>query len=323
MRLLPGVEAAALSDRLPAAGNRTVSFQVEGRVYSCERDCSKAREGVVTPGHFKAFEAPVLQGREFSELDQPGTLPVAVVNESFVRAFLPNGDVLGRRIRKVRSDAQSPWLVIVGIVPDMHMEGLGNTNRSPAGFYLPLAQSDGADSVSLAWRTRVEPMRVADEVRAAVASLNRDLPIFSVMSMKEVIRRESWLIGVFGTFFPTLGFAALILGLASLYAIMSFTVTQRSREMSIRAALGAQSGQLVRLVVMREIVQLGAGMALGLALGLVTVIPMQFVLYGVNPRDPVLIATVLAGLTISGLLANLIPASRITKIEAAAALTVE
>jgi ABC-type antimicrobial peptide transport system permease subunit len=149
------------------------------------------------------------------------------------------------------------------------------------------------------------------------------LPIFNVVSMKEFIQRESWLHDVLGTFFLALGFSALVLALAGLYGVMSFTVTQRRRELSIRTALGAESAHLVCLVVRRGILQLASGLILGLALGLVIGIPMQSFLYGVKPRDPVSLGVVLAALAASGLLANLLPARRITKINAAAALGVE
>ncbi len=323
LRNVPGVEAAALTDRLPATGSRRVDFQIEGRAYAGDKDLPGARQSAVTPGFFEAFRVPVLMGREFSDLDRRETMPVAVVNESFVRIHFPEGGALGRRIRSAGGGAPSPWLIIVGIVPDLLMEGLGNSNRSPAGFYVPAAQEGGAESVSLVLRTRSAQAGAADRMREAAASLDRDLPVFGVMSMKEVVARQRWLYDVFGTFFLTLGLAALVLALAGLYAVMSFTVSQRTKELSIRAALGAQNGQLLRLVATRAVIQLGTGLVIGLALGLVIVMPMDGFLFGVRPRDPALIGAVLAALAASGLLASLLPARRITRLNAAAALSAE
>ncbi|HYK89965.1 MAG TPA: ABC transporter permease [Acidobacteriota bacterium] len=323
LRSLPGVEAVGLSDALPAAGNGDVSFQVEGQANLRVDDCPKAKKGEVSPEYFQMFQTPLLQGREFTELDQPGTPLVAVVNESLARNFFPGGDVVGKRLRIMRADSPSPWLVVVGIVPDLFMEGFGNTHRTPAGFYLPLSQSDVGTSLSMTLRTRAEPTGMTREVRSAVSSLNPDLPVFSAMSMKEVIARQIWFHTVIGTFFLALGFSALVLAVAGLYAVMCFTVTQRTRELSIRAALGAQRGQLVRLVMGRGVTQLAVGTGMGLGLGLLMVAPLQSFLVGVKPRDPVLVMTVLAALLAAGLLANLIPAKRITKIHVAAALSAE
>jgi len=186
-----------------------------------------------------------------------------------------------------------------------------------------MAQGHGTDTVSIALRTRTVPARAAEQVRDAVTSLDRDMPVFSVMSMREVIGRQSWLYDVFGTFFFSLGISALVLALAGLYAVMSFTVSQRAREMSIRAALGARGGRLVLLVVRRGVVQLGAGLVLGLGLGMAIVSPMEGFLFGVKPRDPAMIAIVLAALAAAGLLASLLPARRIAKLNAAAALAAE
>ncbi len=323
LRHLPGVEAVALSDGLPAAGAGDAAFQVEGQGNLRVGDCPTARKAVVSPGFFQMFRTPVLQGREFTEADQPGAPPVVIVNESFVRSFFPDGDPMGKRLRTVRPDGQSSWLVVVGIVPDLFMEGLGNTHRRPAGFYLPLAQSEPCNSLSLAVRASAEPASMTREVRAAVTTLNPDLPVYNVMPMKEVIGRQIWLHDVLGTFFLALGSSALVLALAGLYAVMSFTVTQRARELSIRAALGARRSQLIHLVIRRGLIQLVAGIALGLALGLVMVVPLQSFLVGVRLRDPALIVAVLSSLLICGLLANLIPAKRVTKINAGVALSAE
>ena len=323
LRSLPGVEAAALCDRLPATGSRRVSIQVEGRVCTPGTDCPGVRESIVTAGFFGTYRIRVLRGREFTDLDGRETLPVAVVNESFARAFFPRGDAVGGRVRRAGPDGFSQWLAVVGVVPDLLMEGLGTTNRSPAGFYTPMAQGHGTDTVSIALRTRTVPARAAEQVRDAVTSLDRDMPVFSVMSMREVIGRQSWLYDVFGTFFFSLGISALVLALAGLYAVMSFTVSQRAREMSIRAALGARGGRLVLLVVRRGVVQLGAGLVLGLGLGMAIVSPMEGFLFGVKPRDPAMIAIVLAALAAAGLLASLLPARRIAKLNAAAALAAE
>jgi len=323
LETIPGVLAATLSDGLPAAGNGTVAFQVEGQAYAREGDYPIAREGVITAGYFKTYQTKVLQGREFNAMDRPGNLPVAVINESFARTYFPKTDPLGRRIRKGRGDAKAQWLTIVGLVPDMLMQGMGNNNQSGAGYYIPIAQSDVTNFVSIALRTRGEPGTVTSEVRAAVTSMDADLAIYDVLSMKEVIARSTWFYTIFGTFFMAFGFSALLLAVAGLYGVMSFAVTQRTREMGIRMALGAQGGQLVRLIMRKGVIRLSIGLLLGLGIGLGASNLLQTLLYKVNPRDPLVVVAVLLALALAGFAANFIPARRVTKIDPIVALAAE
>jgi len=278
---------------------------------------------VITTGYFRTFQTKVLQGREFTAMDRPGNLPVAIINESFARTYFPKTDSLGRRIKKGRGDAKAQWLTIVGLVPDMIMQGMGNNNQSGAGYYIPIAQSDVTNFVSIALRTRSEPGTVTPDVRAAVASMDADLAIYDVLSMKEVIARSTWFYTIFGTFFMAFGFSALLLAVAGLYGVMSFAVTQRTREMGVRMALGAQGGQLVRLIMRKGLIRLAIGLVLGLGIGLGASNLLQTLLYKVNPRDPQVVAPVLVALALAGLAANLIPARRVTKIDPVAALAAE
>ena len=320
---IPGVEAATLSDGLPAAGNGTVAFEVEGQAYARESDYPIAREGVITAGYFRTFQTRVLQGREFTAMDRPGNLSVAIVNESFVRTYFPKADPMGQRIRKGRGDTKAQWLTIVGLVPDMIMQGMGNNNQSGAGYYIPIAQSDVTNFVSIALRTRGEPGTVTPDVHAAVVSMDADLAIYDVLSMKEVIARSTWFYTIFGTFFMAFGFSALLLAVAGLYGVMSFAVTQRTREMGVRMALGAQGGQLVRLIMRKGLIRLAVGLLVGLAIGLGMSSLLQSLLYKVDARDPQVAAAVLVVLAAAGFAANLIPARRVTKIDPVAALAAE
>ncbi len=150
-----------------------------------------------------------------------------------------------------------------------------------------------------------------------------DLAINEISPLRRVIDQRTWFYTVFGTFFTTFGICALFLAAAGLYGVMSFAVTQRTREMGVRAALGAHGIQLIALVMRKVVWQLAAGMVLGLGLALLASGGLQAVLYHVNPRDAGVFAAVIATLAVASLLASFLPARRVTKIDPALALTVE
>ena len=320
---VPGVEAATLSDGLPAAGNGVITVQIEGQAYPQESDYPLAREGIVTAGYFETFQTPVLNGREFTRADVAGSQPVAIVNESFARKHFPSVDAVGRQMRRIRPNSKEPWLTIVGVVPDLLMEGVGNNNASPTGYYIPIAQSDVANGVRIAVRTRGDPAAVTSSLRAAVASLDPDLAIYEISTLRRVVDRQTWFYTVFGTFFMAFGLCALLLAAAGLYGVMSFAVTQRTREMGVRSALGAQGMQLVLLVMRKSVVQLAIGLVLGLGLALAASDALQPVLYHVNPRDSAVFAAVIATLAIASLIASFLPARRVTRIDPVLALASE
>jgi predicted permease len=320
---IPGVEAATLSDGLPASGNGTRFFEIEGQSYPSDEDLPFAREGIVTPGYFETFQAPVLDGRAFTVMDIAESMPVAIVNQTFVSTFFPDGDPLGRRMRIIVDDSAHAWMMVVGVVPDMKMEGIGNQGASPAGYYFPISQSPVGDLVSIAIRTRRTPMSITSDVRSTVESLDANLPIYEVLSMEDVIASETWIYWLFGSMFMAFGFIALFLAAIGLYGVMSFAVSRRTQEMGIRMALGADGPRLVRLVMRRGVVQLGVGLTLGIGLAALVAGPLQIILYDVNTRDPGVFGAVAIALAVTGLLASFVPAQRVTRIDPVAALTAE
>jgi putative ABC transport system permease protein len=323
LQAIPGVETATLSDGLPAAGNGTVPVQIEGKAYPNDNDSPLAREGIVTAGYFDTFQARLRSGREFTADDRAATRPVAIINESFARTHFPRVDPIGRQMKRSRAGSREPWLTIVGVVPDLIMEGIGNNNASPVGYYIPIAQSDVANGVRIAVRTRGEPGAVTSLVRSAVASLDGDLAIYEVSTMRRIIERQTIFYTIFGSFFMAFGICALFLAAAGLYGVMSFAVTQRTRELGVRAALGAQGRQLIVLIMRKSVVQLAIGLAAGLALALVASRLLQPVLYHVNPRDAAVFAGVIATLTLASLSASFLPALRVTRIDPVRALASE
>jgi predicted permease len=323
LQAVPGVEAATLSDGLPAAGNGSIPVQIEGKTYTDASDYPLAREGIVTAGYFDTFQTPLIAGREFTAGDDASRPAVAIVNESFARMHFPGDGAVGRQMRRSRPGNKEPWMTIVGVVPDLLMEGIGNNNASPVGYYIPIAQSDVANGVRIAVRTRGEPGAITSLIRSSVAGLDQDLAIYEILTMRRVIDRQTWFYTVFGTFFMAFGFCALCLAAAGLYGVMSFAVTQRLREIGVRSALGAGSGTLVSMIMRRSMIQLGIGLSLGLALALLASGALQPVLYHVDPRDTLVFAAVIAALAVTSLAASYLPARRVTRIDPLIALATD
>ena len=322
LQTTPGVEAATLSDGLPARGNGMRTFEIEGEEYPTERDYPRAREGIVTPGYFETFQAAVLEGRAFQFADSKDNLPVALVNRSFIREYFDDGEGIGKRFRIHQGEDVYEWMTVVGVVPDMKMEGIGNNNESPAGYYVAVEQFAEilGNTVSVGVRTTGDPGAMATRVRETLATMDPNLPVYDAMSMQAVIDDATWFYTVFGTLFMAFGFAALFLAAIGLYGVMSFSVSQRRREMGIRMALGAKEERLIRLAMQRGVRQLAIGIVLGIGLAALATRPLQIVLYEVDARDPVIFGGVVLALALVGVLATYIPARRVSQIHPAEAL---
>ena len=175
LQAVPGVEAATLSDGLPAAGNGSIPVQIEGKAYpKAQRLSARARghrdRRLLRHVPDEGAERPRVHARRRGH-----SQPVAIINASFARTHFPNLDPMGRQMKRIRPGTKEPWLTIVGVVPDLLMEGIGNNNASPVGYYIPIAQSDVANGVRIAVRTRGEPAAMTSLVRSAVTSLDNDL----------------------------------------------------------------------------------------------------------------------------------------------------
>jgi len=316
---LPGVTSAMLASGLPSGdrGFDGTSFALEGKTYLKDSDYPEARSASATSDFFTTLQIPLRQGRLFNSGDRAGTLPVAVVNEGFVRKFFPNGDALGHRLRLGGPRSTEPWFTIVGVVGDVFT---GDPERpKPEVVYRSLSQSN-TNFVYIAARTAGDPMRLTNGVRQAVASLNPDIPLYWVYPLRTAVARPTWFIRVFGTMFMIFGVVALFLASIGLYAVMSFSVGRRTREVGIRMALGAQGGDVVGMIFRQGALQLTIGMIVGLALALGVSQLLRILLFDVQPRDPAIFTGVTAVLVVTGLLACLLPARRATRVDPLVAL---
>ncbi|MCI0722874.1 MAG: ABC transporter permease [Acidobacteria bacterium] len=315
---LPGVEAVGVVDDLPFSGSRTSnSFEIEGRPLINASELRNADVRRVTPGYFRAMGIPLLQGREFTDADQGGSLPVAIVNRMFAQRFLPEESPLGRRIRtssqdEVRFYGRPLAWEIIGVVGDIKHDAF---NAEPAPeVYFSFAQKPSR-RIFLVIRTLGPPEGSIDAVRATVQSVDPEQAVFSIQTMEQRLakvldapRLNAQLLGVFAL-------VALILAAVGTYGVISYSVTQRSYEIGLRMALGAQPSQVLGLVL-----SWGARLTiLGLILGLIAAAALtrliQSLLFGVRPLDPVVFGVVALQVAAVALLACYLPARRAAKVD--------
>ena len=316
---IPSVQGVALSSQLPGTGQNGSNFALEGKSYTTERDYPFTGMSTVTPGFFTTYQVTPTSGRAFTLDDRAGSVPVVIVNQSFVRKFLNTENPLGRRIRLGGARSTQPWRTIVGVIPDIFSGDTGNPRD--AGVLVPLAQNH-ASFVSIGVRAP-NAMALTAQVRSTTAAINPDIPIYSVYALRESIQRNVWHVRVFGGLFMVFGVVALILAAVGLYAVMAFSVSRRAREVGIRIALGARTAHVLRLVFRQGILQLGIGMTLGLALAAGVSQLVAGVLFEVQPRDPVTFASVVAVLSVAGMLACYIPARRAARVDPLTAMRAE
>lgn len=316
---LPGAIATSVSSGLPAAqqGFGQDGVMLEGKSYERGSDVPSARFGSVSPGFFETLEIPVRQGRGFAASDRAGALEVAIVNERFVRQHFPDGDVLGRRVRLGGLESQAPWLTIVGVIPDL-FAGNPDDPRPPL-LLRPFAQAR-SQFAYVSVRTAGDPMAFTAPIRETVASINPDIPIYWPMTLEQAVAEPLWFVRVFGTMFAIFGLVALFLASIGLYAVMSFAVSRRTREVGIRMALGASPGRVVSLIFRGGLWQLGLGLGIGLVLAAGVSRLLDVVLFDVQPLDPVVFALVATTLAVTGAVACLLPARRATQVDPAEAM---
>ena len=319
---LPGVETATLATSVPGVWSGGTSFAVEGESYDRDQDYPGTNWVAITPDYFETFGVDISRGRGFTTADGADGMQVAIVNASFAERYFPGEDALGRRIRQGRSESVQPWLTIVGIVPDMYLEGVEDQEDDPEGMYVPLAQAD-VRFVYMALRAGGNPMTLANPAREAVASVDRDVPLYWVQSLQSAIDETTWYFRVFGTLFVIFGIVALFLASVGLYGVMSASVGNRTTEMGIRMALGAKAGDVRRLVLRQGMIQMAIGVALGLALAGLLARGLEILLYGIEGWDPLTYISISLVLTAVGLLASYVPARRATRLEPMAALRYE
>jgi putative ABC transport system permease protein len=323
LRTRPEITTAALTSTLPGLGSQRTAVGVLGAEYTEERDYPRVGLAYVSPGFFETFGVNMVAGRDFGIQDDLSSESVAIVNQSFATRLFPGEDPLGRQFRSGTSEGDNPWRTIVGVVPDMYMEGLmGRSTYHPSGYYVPLAQAD-VSFASITVTGHGGPQALGRILQEEVSALHADTPLYWMRTMATALREEIWYVDLFGGLFAVFGGLALLLAAGGLYAVMATSVAQRTREVGIRMALGAKAGNVLTMVLRQGTYQMVLGLLVGLVLAGLLSRGLQSMLFGVEPWDISVFLAISGVMLASGFTASVIPARRATKVDPVEALRSE
>ncbi len=321
VRTLPGVESAGAVSNLPLSGlNWGRSLTVEGRPVLSVGEAPMINHAVITPSYLRSMGIPLLMGRDFNDADNKDSLKVTLIDERLAREYWPNESPLGKRIRFGPPESNEPWHTIVGVVGEVRHQRLDMATRK--SIYVPFQQIP-IRGMFITVRTSGDPLSLAQPVRNQVRELDADQPVARVKPMSEVISTSIWQPRLYAILFALFAVLALILASVGIYGVMSYAVTQRTHEIGIRMALGAQTSDVMKMIVGQGMLLTLAGIALGLlgAFGITRV--MASLLFGVSATDPVTFIGVSLLLGVVALFACYIPARRATRVDPMTALRYE
>jgi putative ABC transport system permease protein len=320
---IPGVQAASTIYPLPLSGEFfSISFEIEGRPMA-PKDHPNGDFFTTGVGYFRAMGIPLIKGRDFDDRDKHGSTPVMIITETFARQYFPNEDPIGKRVKPgiyTFEGEGTTWKEIVGVAADIRN---GTLRREPrAAYYVPQTQVPFNQMVAVV-KTNSEPHSFIPAVTKQVAAMDQDIPVFSVKTMEEYLsaavagpRFSTTLLSIFAG-------VALLLTIVGLYGVMSYSVAQRTNEIGIRLALGAQSRDVLLMVVKQGSTLILLGLVIGLAGAYALTRLLASLLFGVTAKDPFTFAAVAVVLAVVALMAIYIPAWRATKVDPLDALRVE
>ncbi|MDB4966156.1 MAG: transporter permease [Myxococcales bacterium] len=322
LRQLPGVTHVGSANILPLDGGQTDRlFDIEGYVPTDAGDRPDAENRQATPGWFSAVGMPLVGGRVFEESDDGQAPPVVVVNRAFVKRFFPKGDALGKRMRLGPIPKEHPWATIIGIVGDVRGYGLDEPAR--AEMYWPMAQNREASSMALVVRTQGDPAALATTARSAIAELDPAQPIFDVQPLERLVAQSLGQRRFMLTLMLLFGLVALVLAAVGIYGVMAYTVAQRTQEIGIRVALGAQPGRVLGMVLRDGMTLVGTGLVIGTGAALALTRLASSLLYGVSTADVGTYVVIAAALAAVALVAIVLPARRAMRVDPMQALRSE
>jgi len=319
---VPGVQDVGLINTLPLYKGPTSGFRVEGRPVTTPDKWPSANYRVVSANYFRAMGIPVLQGRVYTDRDDENGQRVMIVNQKLAHEIFPGEDPVGKRITFGGTDAngQARWFEIVGVVANVR--SLELREEPGAELYFSALQDFWPD-MSLVVRSSVEPESLAGAVRKVVNEVDRSVPVAHVKTMDHVVS-ESITQPRFNLFLLALfGAVAMVLSAAGIYGVTAYTVTQRTHELGIRIALGAQVSDVLKMILSQGMAVIGVGLVVGLAAAFALMRLLRSLLFGVGENDPLTFAAITLVLVLVALLACYIPARRATKVDPLVALRAE
>jgi len=314
---LPGVRSAALAYIVPiSGGGMRTNVWIEGYQPKPNED-TELNTNIVSPNYFKTIGIPLVQGRDFNAADTKGTPGVVIINEEFARRYFPGASPVGQR---VRTDSEGPYSEVVGIAKNAKYRGL---REEPLPFfYTPLAQG-GMSSMTLFVRTDGDPLTALPSVRAELKSLDKNLTLYQINTLSAHLAAALFSDRMIAVLLSVFGVAALLLAAVGLYGVMSYAVARRTHEIGVRMALGAQTGDIMKLVLWQGMILVLVGAVVGLAAAFALTRLMSSLLYGVSATDPMTFAGITLLLSTVALLACYIPARKATKVDPMVALRYE
>ncbi len=331
VRALPGVEMVSMTNHIPLAGDLWgYPFFIQGQPLPRPGESPGAIYRVVMPGYFKTMQVPFLRGRDVSDHDTLNEPHVVVVNQALVDKYFPNQDAIGKQISLNDPGSADPmWITIVGVVKNLKQEDWADPAYPE--MFLPYQQTKSylteelsrVTYLTLVVRTNGDPNGMAASIRNSIWSMDKNVTIADVQSMEEIVDNANSQPRFYLILLGSFAGVALLLAGVGMYAVMSYSVAQRTHEIGIRMALGARQSDVLRLVVGQGITVALLGAVFGLFGSLLATRLMVSFLYGVQPRDPLTIGGVWLVLTTVALLACYIPARRATRVDPMVALRYE
>jgi predicted permease len=317
---LPGVSEAALTTSLPGLASSQWLIQHEGETYLRNQDIPRTRIRVVSPEYFPTLGVAPVEGRLFTDADDLDSPRVAIINQRFADRFFPGGSPIGRRIRSGDLDSENPWMTIVGVVPDLRMNGI--QPQLPEGIYVPLWQRPQWN-IRMLLRATGDPLALTPQVRAAVAEIDSDTPIYRVSTLNREILEQNRAAAAVAALLLISGFIALLIAAVGLFGILAFSVRRRTREIGIRIALGAEARRVFWMMLKGGVAQIGIGLLVGVALALALAPPLREIFSDTNPLDWTVYGLVAVVLALTGIVASVVPAFRAVRTKPLEALRCE
>jgi putative ABC transport system permease protein len=322
VRAVPAVRHASLVSTLPLGGwNSWTDLLIEGRPAPAAGEENTVGFLVVGTDYFETFGIPLIRGRGFTEADTLDAPPVAVINETMARRYWRAGeDPIGRRIRRSSAGPEAPWVTIIGIAADVRHQNLEDPPRPEV--YWSQAQQAPLE-LTLVARTSSDPLQMVAAIRQQVWSVDKDLPLFDIRAMDEVIDRRTAGSRSLAKVMGGPAAIALLMAALGLYGVLAFSVGERTNEIGIRMALGARSGDILKLVLRQGLILISTGMVLGLAGALAVTRLLTSLLSGTSATDPATFIAVGMILSTVALLACYLPARRASRVDPMVALRYE